>query len=56
MSLKENVLKTELSTLMYKLPNAHLNGLSGLNGVPVHSTQLEVVYRQERELLGVVRR
>ena len=56
MSLKEIVLETKPSALMYMLPTAPLNGRSGLNGVPVHSTQLEVVYRQGRELLGVVRR
>ena len=52
MSLKEIALKTELSALMYKLPTAHLNGLPGLNGVPVHSTQLEDVEKQGRELLN----
>ena len=45
MSLKEIVLETEPSALMYRLPTAHLNGLSGLNGAPAHSTQLETVYR-----------
>ena len=56
MSLKENVFKTEPSALMYKLPTAHLIGLYGLTGVPVQSTQLETVYRQERELLDVGKR
>ena len=56
MSLKEIALKTELSALMYKLPTAHLNGLSGLNGAPAHTTQLATVYRQGRELLNVVKR
>ena len=52
MSLKNNVLKTEPPALVYRLPTARLNGPSGLNGVPVHSTQLEDVERQGRELLN----
>ena len=56
MILKEIVLKKEPSALMYKLPTAHLIGLYGLTGVPVQSTQLETVYRQERELLDVGKR
>ena len=56
MSLKEIVLKTEPSALVSKLPTAHLNGLPGLTGVPAHTTQLETVYRQGRELLNVVKR
>ena len=56
MSLKEVVLETEPPALVYKLPNAHLNGLSGLNGAPAHSTQLETVYRQGREPFGVIKR
>ena len=54
--LKEIVLKTEPSALRYKLPTALLNGQTGLNGAPAHSTQLEVAYRQGRELLDVVKR
>ena len=54
MGLKEIVLETESSALVYKLPTAHLNGLSGLSGAPAHTTQLETVYRQERELMDVV--
>ena len=56
MSLKENAIKTEPSALMYKLPTAHLIGLYGLTGVPVQSTQLETVCRQEREFLDVMMR
>ena len=56
MSLKKVVLKTELSALTYKLPTAHLNGQTGLTGVSAHTTQLETVYRQGRELLTVVKR
>ena len=56
MSLNKIVLKTEPSALMYKLPTALLNGQTGLTGAPAHSTQLETVYRQGRELLGVVKR
>ena len=56
MSLKKAVLETEPSALMCKLPAAHLNGLPGLNGVPVHPIQLETVHRQEREPLSVVKR
>ena len=56
MSLKEIVLETEPSAMVYKLPTAHLIGLPGLNGAPVHSTQLEIVYRQGRKLLDVVKR
>ena len=56
MSLKENVFKTEPSALMYKLPIAHLIGLYGPTGVPVQSTQLETVCRQERKLLDVGKR
>ena len=48
MSLKEIVLETEPPALMQKLPTAHLNGLPGLNGAPVHSTQLVAVEGQER--------
>ena len=55
-SLKEIVLKTEASALEFKLPTALLNGLPGLNGVSAHTTQLETVYRQEIELLDVVRK
>ena len=56
MSLKEIVLKTELSALMYKLLTALLIGQTGLTGVPAQSTQLETVYRRGRELLDVVKR
>ena len=56
MSLKEIVLETEPSALVYKLPTAHLIGQTGLIGVPAHTTQLETVYRQGRELLNVVKR
>ena len=56
MSLKKVVLKTEPSALTYKLPTALLNGQTGLTGAPAHSTQLETVYRQGRELLDVVKR
>ena len=56
MSLKKNVLKAKPSALMYKLPTAHLIGLPGLNGAPVHSTQLEIVYRQGKKLLDVAKR
>ena len=56
MSLKEIVLETEPSAMVYKLPTAHLIGLPGLNGAPVHSTQLEIVYRQGKKLLDVVKR
>ena len=56
MCLKEVVLKTELSALVYKLPTAHLNGQTGLTGVFVQTTQLETVYKQGRELLNVVKR
>ena len=56
MSLKEIVLETEPSALVYKLPTAHLIGQTGLIGVPAHTTQLETVYRQGRELLSVVKR
>ena len=52
-SLKEIVLKTEPSALMYKLPTAHLNGLTG---VSAYTTQLETVYKQGREPLNVVKR
>ena len=52
-SLKEIVLKTEPSALVYKLPTAHLNGLTG---VSAHTTQLETVYKQGREPLNVVKR
>ena len=43
MSLKEIVLETELSALMYKLSTAFLNGQNGLTGVPALLTQLENV-------------
>ena len=56
MSLKKVVLKTEPSALLFKLPTANLNGQAGLTGVPALLTQLETVYRQERELLNVVKR
>ena len=56
MILKEIVLKTELFALMYKLPTAHLIGQTGLTGASAHSTLLETVYRQGRELLNVVKR
>ena len=56
MSLKESASRTEPSALLYKLPIALLNGLSGLNGVLVTSTQLETVCRQGREHLSVVKR
>ena len=56
MSLKEIVLETEPSALMYKLPTANLNGLPGLNGVPAHTTPLMTVYRQEQRVLDVVKR
>ena len=55
-SLEEIALRTEPSALAYRLPTAQLNGLPGLNGVSVLSTQLETVYRQGRELLNVVKR
>ena len=45
MSLKEIVLKTELSALEFKLPTALLNGQNGLTGVSAPLTQLETVYR-----------
>ena len=38
------------------LPTAHLNGLSGQNGVFARLTLLETVYGQGRELLDVVKR
>ena len=56
MSLKKVVLKTEPSALRYKLPTAYLIGQTGLTGAPAHSTQLETVYRQGRELVNVVKR
>ena len=56
MSLKEVVLKTELSALVYKLPTALLIGQNGLTGVFAHTNQRETVYRQERKLLNVVKR
>ena len=56
MSLREIVLETEPSALMYKLPAALLNGQTGLTGVSAHTTLLETVYRQERRLLDVLKR
>ena len=56
MSLKENVLEPEPSALVYKLPSAHFNGQNGLTGVSAHTTPPEIVYRQEKELLTVVKR
>ena len=55
-SLKKIVLGTEPSALMFKLPTALLNGRNGLTGVPAHTTLLEIVYRQERRLLDVMKR
>ena len=54
MNLKDNVSRTELSYAMYNMPA--VMSLNGLDGVSVHSTQLEVMYRQGRELLNVVKR
>ena len=45
MSLKDIVLKTEPSALVYKLPTAHLIGQNGLIGVSAPTTQLEIAYR-----------
>ena len=68
MNLMDNVSRTELPYAMYNMPavmslsvsvmslSVSVMSLSGLDGVSVHSTQLEVVYRQGRELLNVVKR
>ena len=61
MNLMDNVSRTELYYAMYNIPavmslSVSVMSLSGLDGVSVHSTQLEVMYRQGRELLNVVKR
>ena len=56
MCLKEVVLKTEPSALLYKLPTVLQIGQIGLTGVHVYTIQLETVYRQERERQNVVKR
>ena len=61
MNLMDNVSRTELSYAMYNMPavmslSVSVMSLSGLDGVFANSTQLEVMYRQGRELLNVVKR
>ena len=61
MNLMDNVSRTELPYTMYNIPtvvslSVSVMSLSGLDGVSAHSTQLEVMYRQGRELLNVVKR
>ena len=61
MNLMDNVSRTELPHTMYNMPtvmslSVSVMSLSGLDGASAHSTQLEVMYRQGREFLNVVKR